>query len=180
MGTAAYAANPKLNMPILYVDGNNNASKASAFVKSLGSVKTTYVLGSTVSVSAAAAKKFSNVKRVYGTDRNTTAAAAFATFSPMVAKANADGRLHSVGIAAGNWPDALGAGAAQAHLGGAIMITPSAKVGAHVKAVLTGGSFKSGNTTYKPVAIHRHLTKFCFYGRGMSNSVKKSISGYIK
>jgi hypothetical protein len=181
MGTAAYAANPKLNMPILYVDGNNNASKASAFVKSLGSVKTTYVLGSTVSVSAAAAKKFPAVKRVYGADRNATAAAAFATFSPMVAKANADGRLHSVGMAAASgFADALGAGAAQAHLGGVVMITPPAKVGTNVKAALNGGTFKSGSTTYRPVAVHKHLIDFCFYGLTMNTAIKKTISGYIR
>jgi putative cell wall-binding protein len=181
MGTAAYAANPKLNMPILYVNGKNDASKASAYVKSLGSVKTTYVLGSTVSVSAAAAKKFSNVKRVYGADRNLTAAAAFETFSPMVAKANKDGHLHSVGIAAGSdFADALGAGAAQAHLGGAVMITPPTKIGEDVKAVLDGGTFKSGVTTYKAPAIQKDLIDFCFYGLTMSDSIKKSISGYIR
>jgi hypothetical protein len=181
MGTAAYAANPKLNMPILYVNGKDDASKAASYVKSLGSVKTTYVLGSTVSVSAAAASKFPAVKRVYGADRNATAAAAFATFSPMVAKANADGRLHSVGMAAASgFADALGAGAAQAHLGGAVMITPPTKVGGNVKAILRGGTFKAGATTYKTAAIHKHLTGFCFYGQTISSPVKKTISGYIR
>jgi hypothetical protein len=181
MGTAAYAANPKLNMPILYVNGKDDASKAAAFVKSLGSVKTTYVLGSTVSVSNKAARQFKGVKRVYGADRNLTAAAAFATFSPMVAKANADGKLHSVGMAAASgFADALGAGAAQAHLGGVVMITPPAKVGTNVKVVLTGGTFKSGAAIYKPIAIQKHLTNFCFYGLTTSASVKRTISGYIR
>jgi putative cell wall-binding protein len=181
MGTAAYAANPKLNMPILYVNGKNDASKASAYVKSLGTVKTTYVLGSTVSVSAAAASKFKGVKRVYGADRNLTAAAAFATFSPMVAKANPDGKLHSVGMAAANgFADALGAGAAQAHLGGVVMLTPPTKVGPQVKIVLRGGTFKSGATTYRPKAVYRDLTNFEFYGLGTSASVRKAISGYVK
>jgi hypothetical protein len=181
MSTAAYVANPKLNMPVLYVKGLNDASKASSYVKSLKTVKTTYVLGSTKVVSAKAASQFKGVKRVYGTDRNFTAAAAFATFSPLVAKGNADGHLHSVGMAAGSdFADALGAGAAQAHLGGAVMITPPTKVGVDVHAVLDGGSFKAGVTTYKAPPIQKRLTNFCFYGLTMSTAVKKSISGYIR
>jgi hypothetical protein len=181
MAAAAYVANPKLNMPILYVKGKDDASKAAAEVKALGSVKTVYVLGSAKVVSVHAAKTIkSNYKRIWGADRNETAAAAFTTFSPKVAKLAKDGHLHSVGITAGNWPDALGAGAAQAHLGGAVMITPSSKVGPDVKKVLTGGTFKCGATTYKAAPIQRYLTDFCFYGKTITAKVRKTISGYIK
>jgi putative cell wall-binding protein len=183
MGASSYAANTNLNMPILYVNGLDGASKAAAEVASLGSVRTVYVLGSTDAVSSAAAAEFTgvSVKRIYGANRQETAAATFATFSPLVAAANADGHLHSVGfVASSGFADALGAGAAEAHLGGVAMITPPTEVGPEVKAVLNGGTFTCGGTTYKTTAIQEYLTNFCFYGKTMSTSVRKTISSYIK
>jgi putative cell wall-binding protein len=182
MGTAAYAANTHLNMPIFYVNGKNDASKAAAEVRALGSVKTVYILGSTAAVSASAAKKFTkvSVKRVYGATRQDTAAAVFATFSPLVAKAGG-GHLLSVGVVSSEgFADALGAGAAEAHLGGVVMITPPTKVGPEVRKVLDGGTFKCGVTTYHAAAIQKYLTNFCFYGLTMSTSTRKAISSYIK
>jgi putative cell wall-binding protein len=187
LGASAYAANPRLNTPILFVQGKDDAAKAVSLVKALGSVKTVYALGSTKVVSAqavaqvkAAAKKAKSV-RLWGADRNLTAAAVFATFAPKVAALNASKHLDSVGIAVGmDFPDALGAGAAQARLGGAVMITPPTKVGVGVKKVLTGGTFKCGNTTYRVSALHKHLVDFCFYGKTMTPALKKTISAFIR
>jgi hypothetical protein len=60
------------------------------------------------------------------------------------------------------------------------MITPPTKVGSNVKQVLNGGAFMAGGSTYKTPALHKYLTKFCFYGQTMSIGVWKTISGYIK
>jgi hypothetical protein len=187
VAASAYVANPGLNLPVLFVKGKDDASKAAAELQALGSVKTVYVLGSTKAVSARAAAALKSaagpsarMARLWGANRNLTAAAVFATFAPKVAKLDG-GHLASVGIVCDNaFADALGAGVAQAHLGGAVMPTPAAKVGTDVHAVLTGGSFKSGTTTYQTPALQQYLTNFCFYGSTMSTAVRKAISGYVK
>jgi putative cell wall-binding protein len=186
LGVSAYAANARLNIPILFVHGLNSAAKAAAEVKALGTVKTVYALGTpNVTVSSNAAKQVASghsLKWLYGTDRNGTAAAVFATFSPMVAATNDSGKLNSIGFACGaQFADALGCGPAQAHLGGAIYITPASSLGLAVKAVLDGGSVKvsSGKYTYKD--IHHTITNFEFYGQEtIAASNRRKISGFVQ
>jgi putative cell wall-binding protein len=190
LGASAYIANKKLDMPVLFVNGLNDASKAAAEVKSLGSIKALYVLGSAKVVSGAAALKVkaacakgSMVARLWGTDRNQTAASVFSVFAPKVASLNASKHLDAVGIAAGSsYPDALGAGAAQAHLGGAVYITPATKVGPWLSRILGGGSITvvGSKQHFSDHSIVKTLINFEFYGQGISLKVRDSISKYVR
>jgi hypothetical protein len=184
LGVSAYVANKALNIPILFTNGRSSAGRAAAEVKALKTVKTLYVLGSTASVSDKAAKKVkAGYFRVWGTNRNQTAAMAYTVFGAMVSDANASGHINSVGIVAGNnYPDALSAGAAQAHLGGVVMITPPTKVGPYLKYQLLGGGYSiaNGQTACYDSSIVKTLTNFSFYGRGIATAVRKAISYYVR
>jgi putative cell wall-binding protein len=190
LGASSYSATKALNLPILFVNGLNDASKAASEVKSLGSIKSLYVLGSTGAVSASAAKKVQSscakgvkATRLWGSDRNQTAAAVFASFAPKVATLNASKHLDSIGVAAGNnYPDALGAGAAQAHLGGAVLITPATSVAPWISRELTGGTItiSGSKATYKLASLVKTLTNFEFYGQTISLKVRDSISKYVR
>jgi hypothetical protein len=190
LGASAYIANKELDMPVLFVSGKDDASKAAAEVKSLGSIKSLYVLGSSKVVSTKAALKVQSAcvkgakaHRLWGTDRNQTAAAIFSVFAPKVASLNASKHLDSIGIAAEDkFPDALGAGAAQAHLGGAVLITPATSVGPWLSRELEGGAVtpKGTKTSYKDSSIVKTLTNFEFYGEGISLKVREAISKYVR
>jgi putative cell wall-binding protein len=190
LGASAYIANKALDIPVLFVSGANDASKAAAEVKALGSIKSLYVLGSTKVVSAAAAAKVKaacakGVKegRLWGTDRNQTAAAVFSCFAPKVEALNASKHLDSIGVAAGNiYPDALGAGAAQAHLGGAVLITPASKVGPWLSRELDGGTITVAGSKqrYSDPSIVKTLTNFSFYGQTIALTVRDTISKYVR
>jgi hypothetical protein len=184
LGASAYSANKALNLPILFVNGKSDASKAAAEVKALGSVKSLYVLGSGSAVSSTAAKKVkSSYTRLWGSDRNQTAAAVFAYFSPKVAALNASKHITSVGIAAAsNYPDALGAGAAQAHLGGVVLLTPPTSVASLLSKELKGGSYTvlGSKRSCKDVSLVKTLTNFEFYGNGIALKVRDAISKYVR
>jgi putative cell wall-binding protein len=190
LGASAYIANKKLDIPVLFVSGLNDATKAASEVKSLGSIKSLYVLGSSKVVSASAESRVKaacakGVKdgRLWGTDRNQTAAAVFSYFAPKVASLNVSKHLDSIGLAAEDkFPDALGAGAAQAHLGGAVLITLDASVGPWISRELKGGTIipKGTKTPYSDSSIVKALTNFEFYGEGISLRVRDSISKYVR
>jgi putative cell wall-binding protein len=190
LGASSYSATKALDLPILFVNGLNDATKAAAEVKSLGSIKNLYVLGSTGAVSASAAKKVQSscakgvkATRLWGSDRNQTAAAVFSYFAPKVATLNPSKHLNSIGVAAGNnYPDALGAGAAQAHLGGAVLITPATSVAPWISRELTGGTItiSGSKATYKLASLVKTLTNFEFYGQTISLKVRQAISKYVR
>jgi C1A family cysteine protease/putative cell wall-binding protein len=184
LGASSYSANKALNLPILFVNGKSNATKATAEVKSLGSVKNLYVLGSSGAVATNAAKKVkSSYTRLWGSDRNQTAAAVFACFSPKVAALNPSKHITSVGIAAAsNYPDALGAGTAQAHLGGVVLLTPPTSVASLLSKELRGGSYtiSGSKRVCKDTSLVKTLTNFEFYGTGITLKVRQAISKYVK
>jgi putative cell wall-binding protein len=183
LGASAYSAQAQLNIPILFAKGLNDSTKAAAEVRALGSVKTLYVLGSSVAVSASAAQKVkSSYTRLGGADRNQTAAALYATFGPKVAALNASGRINSVGVASGqDFPDALGGGVAQAHLGGVLLINPGTVVSAYIKTELDGGSYTISGKSYKVGALVKYLTNFNFYGQGtIDTATRDTISTYVR
>jgi hypothetical protein len=184
LGAASYVANPALNMPLLFTKGANDSKVATSVAKSVGGFKSLYVLGSTSSVSAAAAKKVrSSYTRLWGSDRNQTAAAVFTYFSPKVAAANSSKHIDSIGIAAAsNYPDALGAGAAEAHLGGVVLITPPATVGTLISKELRGGTYtvSGSKRACKDASLVKTLTNFEFYGWTISLKVRQAISKYVR
>jgi putative cell wall-binding protein len=129
IGTALAAAK---NAPLLFVDGSLTAGTTADIVKVLPPGGTVYLLGGTAaipdSVSTALKALGFVVTRYAGSDRYGTALAVAAGL----------GNPSSVFLATGtNFPDALTAGPAAAHLHGAVLLTDGSTMPASVKAYLT-------------------------------------------
>jgi putative cell wall-binding protein len=185
LGASAYIANKHLNIPVLFTQGRDSATKAASKIASLKTVKSLYVLGSTKVISSKAAKEAkSTYIRLWGTNRQQTAASVFATFAPKVASYNGSGHVTSVAVASSEaFPDALGAGAAQAHMGGVVLICPPTKVGPWTYRELKGGTITiSGSAKrYTTSDLIPYLTNFEFYGHDtIASKVRYTISSYVR
>jgi putative cell wall-binding protein len=127
------------NAPLLLTEGSTlPAATATELKRVLPAGGTVYVLGGTSAVPATVATQLTslgyNVSRYSGADRFATA----------VAVAKALGSPTTVLLATGtNFPDALAAGPAAAHVHGAILLTNGSTVPAETAAYLAGA-----HTTY--------------------------------
>jgi hypothetical protein len=118
--------------PLLFVDGSTLGSTTQTAIHSqLADDGTVYILGGTSAVPASVANQVAElgykVVRYAGTDRYGTA----------VAIANALGDPSTVMLATGiNFPDALAAGPAAAHVGGVVLLTDGTSLPATVSQYL--------------------------------------------
>jgi len=129
IGTALAAAK---NAPLLFVSGSLSANTKADIVRVLPAGGTVYLLGGTAaipdSVKTALTALGFTVTRYAGTDRYGTALAVAAGL----------GNPGTVFLATGtNFPDALTAGPAAAHLHGAVLLTDGSTMPTSVKAYLT-------------------------------------------
>ena len=129
IGTALAAAK---NAPLLFVDGSLSAGTQADIVRVLPPGGTVYLLGGTSAIPASVATALTSlgfaVTRYAGSDRYGTALA--------VADGLAD--PGTVFLATGtNFPDALTAGPAAAHLHGVVLLTDGTTMPTAVKAYLT-------------------------------------------
>jgi putative cell wall-binding protein len=125
-------------IPILLTDTEALHAEVAAYLRATPSITTIHVLGGTAAVSAAALQTLrdingiSNVDRWYGEGRYDTA-------SDIITRATALYGLtpQAIGIATGDaFPDALAGGAAIAHRGGILLLTPKTTLHAKTEALI--------------------------------------------
>jgi putative cell wall-binding protein len=156
-------------IPILLTDSEALDAKVSAYLEATPSITAVHVLGGTAVVSDTAFQALLTIKGAANTDR-WFGADRYDTAFDIITKATARYGLvpRALGIATGDaFPDALAGGAAVAHRGGILLLTPKNTLHPKTQALIT---------THKPT-----VTIIEIYGgtSAVAQSVQDTIDGLL-